>query len=213
VANCLPVSSPPSDYPRYSLLSEPPIRPFSHHQRLSLPSPLLDASREGLGLQCYMDSEWVIWAHCSLHSLQTKRTPFLFKRFPFYLPHSGMCCLIPSPCLYPLDRSSSELDLFYYPLPPPTSLLIPIWCAFGPYFQLEVVFYASPFMLLTLHMIHGVQPSFSSSPLPPSSPNIVSLALVWILLRLFCLLFPDFVVGTGEGFESRVELSLRVLRV
>ena len=104
-----------------------PSRQFdpSRYQRLSLPPPLLRASEEGVGSQRYMDSEWVVWAHCSLHSLQTKRTPFLFKRFPFYLPHSGMCCLIPSPCLYPFDRSSSNLICFITPFPLPLPYSFP----------------------------------------------------------------------------------------
>jgi len=68
----------------------------------------------------------------------------------------------------------------------PSLLLLPthpIWCTpWSVPFQVEVVFTHWFFMH---YMIHDVQASLSSSPLPPSSPNILPLALVRTWLACF----------------------------
>ena len=89
------------------------------------------------------------------------------------------------------------------PFPPPGSSLTPILCAFGP---------CSPkpesYLRIVLHALDSlydtcVQDSLPLSPLPPSSPNILSLVLVRIPLRPFCLL---------PGFRRWDRRGLRVAR-
>ena len=147
-----------------------------------------------------------------MHSLETKRTHFPFKHFPFYPLHSGVCRLIP---LFMFASFGSTFfraaTVLVSPFPPPAFSLTPSCAPLVRVLPSWSRIYASFFMHLTRYMIHVF--SLSLSPPPPSSPNIVSLVLVWILLRPFCLLFPDFVVGTGESSKSRVGLSLRVCYV
>lgn len=120
--------------------------------------------------QCDIDSDSGPFGYIVFCTLETKRTHFPFKHFPFYPPHSGVCCLIPSPCLYPLDQPSSEL-CFIIPLPP---LLVP----HSPPFYAPLVrvlpswsrIYASFFTHLTRYMIHVFRLLFPYPPPPPILP-------------------------------------------
>ena len=120
--------------------------------------------------------------YCLLHSFQTKRTPFLFKHFPFYPPHSGMCRLIP------LHVCNLWIDLqswicFIIPFPLPASPLTPFGAPFGPYSSK-----LKSYLRIALHALDSfVRQMFKLLfiPLPPSSLNILSLALVRTLIVTF----------------------------
>jgi len=90
--------------------------------------------------QCDIDSDSGPFGYIVFCTLETKRTHFPFKHFPFYPPHSGVCRLIPSPCLYPLDQPSSEL-CFIIPFPPSRFLTHPhFMCLWSVFSQAGVVF-------------------------------------------------------------------------
>jgi len=148
-----------------------------------------------------------------LHSFQTKRTPFPFTHFPF-IPRIRGCA-----ASFPLYVCNLWVDLlqswicFIISSPHPRLLTHPQLARLWSVFSQVGVIYTSPFMHLTRYMIHVVQVSLSSSPLPPPSPNIFSLAPVRIL-RL--PVFPPLPASRWDRRGLRVAcwvVIARVLRV
>ena len=118
-------------------------------------------------------------------------SPSVFVSFGINLLQSWFCFIIPFP-------PPASLPPFYASLVCPPEL--------GSY--LRIVLHALDSLYDTC-----VQASLSLSPPPSSSPNILSLVLVWILLRPFCLL-PGFCHWGRRGLRvARRAVIACVLRV
>lgn len=103
VTPCSPCIKPLFNYPfleRYSPLPKPPARSFSRSQQPQIPPGLRPVEgQKGSRSQCDIDGDGGPFGYIFFCIVQTRRTHFPFKHFPFHPPHSGMCRLIPSPCL------------------------------------------------------------------------------------------------------------------